>query len=83
MPLARAIPDLYVYVSANPAPRTSAELHDSGAFEVAALNGHVGDQNYALPADLKLDGFKSVVIYCRRFSLVFSSAALATEVSNP
>jgi hypothetical protein len=39
-------PDLYVYLSANPAPRTSSQLHDAGAFEVAPLNGNIGEQNY-------------------------------------
>jgi Electron transfer DM13 len=42
-------PDLYVYLSANPAPRTSSQLRDAGAFEVAPLKGNIGDQNYALP----------------------------------
>src|SRR5918911_1699823 len=28
-------PDLYVYLSGHPMPRSSAELHDQGAFEVA------------------------------------------------
>ena len=72
-------PDLFVYLSGNTEPRTSAELHDVHAFEVAALKGNVGDQNYALPADLDLQDFKSVVIYCRRFSVVFSSAPLTLE----
>jgi hypothetical protein len=72
-------PDLYVYLSAHPAPRSSAQLHDGDAYEVAALKGNVGDQNYALPADLNLDGFRSAVIYCRRFGVVFSSAQLTRE----
>ena len=76
-------PDLYVYLSANPAPWTGAQLHEGGAFEVAALKGNVGDQNYTLPADLKLDDFKSVVIYCRRFSVVFSSAPLTIGAAMP
>ena len=76
-------PDLYVYLSANPAPRTSSQLHDAGAFEVAPLKGNIWDQNYALPADLDLDHFASVVIYCRRFNVVFSSAELSMQTSNP
>ena len=69
-------PDLYVYLSGSAAPRTSAELHGTGAFEVAQLKGNVGGQNYALPADLDLTRFRSVVIYCRRFTTVFSTAEL-------
>ena len=69
-------PDLYVYLSGSAAPRTSAELHGSSAFEVAQLKGNAGGQNYALPGDLDLSKFRSVVIYCRRFTTVFSTAEL-------
>ena len=57
-------------------PRSSAQLHEQGAFEVARLKGNVGDQNYALPADLDLSTYRSVVIYCKRFGVVFSTAEL-------
>jgi hypothetical protein len=69
-------PDLYVYLSGSAAPRTTAELHETGAFEVAQLKGNVGGQNYGLPDDLDLSKFRSVVIYCRRFTTVFSTARL-------
>jgi len=69
-------PDLYVYSSGAAAPRTSGEVHGSGAFEVAQLKGNVGGQNYALPDHLDLSKFRSVVIYCRRFTTVFSTAEL-------
>jgi Electron transfer DM13 len=73
-------PDLYVYLSGHPAPRDSGQLHEGAAFEVARLKGNVGNQNYELPADLDLSGFSSVVIYCKAFSTVFSTAALASAV---
>ena len=69
-------PDLYVYLSGHPAPRSSAELHQDPDHEVAVLKGNVGDQTYELPPDLDLDGVKSVVIYCKRFTTVFSTAEL-------
>ncbi len=69
-------PDLYVYLSGHAAPRDSSQLHEGVAFEVGRLKGNIGDQNYELPGDLDLSQFKSVVIYCRRFSVVFSTAAL-------
>jgi hypothetical protein len=71
-------PDLYVYLSSAAAPRSSDELHSVGALEVAQLKGNVGGQNYELPADLDLSTFRSVVIYCRRFTTVFSTAELAS-----
>lgn len=69
-------PNLFVYVSAHPAPRTSAELHDDGDYEVAPLKGNRGDQNYELPPDLDIGRYRSVVIYCKRFAVVFSTARL-------
>ena len=71
-------PDLYVYLSGHPMPRSSAELHAQGAFEVARLKGNIGDQNYELPADLDLSPYHAVVIYCKRFGVVFSTAELVT-----
>jgi hypothetical protein len=68
-------PDLYVYLSGHPTPREDAQVRQDG-FEVAVLKGNIGDQNYELPDDLDLSKIKSVVIYCRRFSEVFSTAEL-------
>ena len=69
-------PDLFVYLAGSVMPRSSNDLHSAGAFEVARLKGNIGDQNYELPADLDLAKFKSVVIYCKQFSVVFSTADL-------
>ncbi len=71
-------PDLYVYLSGHPSPRTGNQLHEGAAFEVARLKGNIGTQNYELPADLDLSKFKSVAIYCKRFSVMFGSAQLIT-----
>jgi hypothetical protein len=72
-------PDLYVYLSGHASPRSSAQLHEGGAFEVARLKGNIGNQNYELPAELDVTKFKSVAIYCKRFSVMFGSAALAAR----
>ena len=71
-------PDLYVFLSGHPSPRTGAQLHEGASFEVARLKGNIGSQNYELPADLDLSKFKSVAIYCKRFSVMFGSAQLIT-----
>lgn len=75
-------PDLYVYFSGHPAPRNTDQLHAAGDFEVARLKGNMGNQNYELPADLDLSQFKSVVIYCKRFTTVFSTAELAAGAAT-
>jgi hypothetical protein len=70
-------PDLYVYLAGHAAPRDSRQLHAGAVHEVARLKGNAGDQNYELPDGLDLAAFKSVVIYCKQFSVVFSTAALS------
>jgi len=69
-------PDLYVYLSGHPVPRSSVELHEQGAFEVARLKGNIGDQNYDIPAELDLNRYRAVSIWCRRFSVNFGAAPL-------
>ena len=72
-------PDLYVYLSGHPAPRNSGELHEGSALEVARLKGNIGNQNYPLPARADISKFKSVVIYCKQFGVIFSTAELASN----
>lgn len=69
-------PDLFVYLSGHPAPRTRSQLHEGAAFEVARLKGNVGNQNYELGTELDLSKVRSVVIYCKRFSVMFATAEL-------
>lgn len=69
-------PDLFVALSGHPAPRSSAEAHSDGYLEVDRLKASQGGQNYSLPTDLDLSQYRSVLIYCRAFSVVFSTAEL-------
>ena len=66
-------PDLHVYLSTEAPTSTFAGL---GADEVhlGALKGNVGNQNYDVPADIDLSRYRSVVIYCVPFRVVFSTA---------
>ncbi len=69
-------PDLHVYLSTEAPTSTFAGL---GANEIhlGALKGNVGNQNYDIPADVDLSEYRSVVIYCVPFHVVFSTAAFA------
>ncbi len=68
-------PDLRVYLSADPRPRSSDALTSSDAVEIAPLKGNIGDQNYDLPAGFDPARFRSVVIYCKRFHVLVSIAS--------
>lgn len=66
-------PDLYVYLSKNPVPGKNKQ--SLGDFvSLGQLKGNVGDQNYNAPADA--GDYESIVIWCQRFSALFSYATL-------
>jgi hypothetical protein len=71
-------PDLRVYLSATPATGP-AERFDSDYVELGHLKGNVGNQNYGIPAGLELRRFRSVVVWCKRFSVAFAAAPVQVQ----
>jgi len=70
-------PDLYLYLTANPAGGDEAAFDDA-FLNLGRLKGNQGDQNYDLPADTDLTRFPTVVIWCDRFNSAFGAADLTT-----
>jgi Electron transfer DM13 len=68
-------PDLYVYLSTNPAGGPEEAFDDQYA-NLGRLQGNIGNQNYDLPADVDHSGYASVVIWCDRFDSAFGAADL-------
>ena len=67
-------PALSVLLSPNPSPESSGGL---GAYiDLGPLKGNIGNQNYDISTLMNLDDFKSVVIYCVPFHVVFATATL-------
>ena len=69
-------PDLYLYLSTNP-PDGDEQAFDDEVVNLGRLKGTRGDQNYEVPADVDLDRYASVVIWCDRFNSAFGAAPLA------
>ena len=69
-------PDLKVWMISHPAPQDSDDIKESEQLRLSPLKGNIGDQAYTLPAGTDVDAFKSVVIYCQQFSVMFASASL-------
>ncbi len=69
-------PQLHVFLSKENPTTTFAGLGED-AIDLGPLKGNIGNQNYDIPADINLDEYQSVVIYCVPFSVVFSSAAFS------
>lgn len=68
-------PDLKVYLSAASADG-SADRFDDDYVSLGPLKGNRGDQNYAVPGNVSATDYRSVVIWCERFSVGFGVAPL-------
>ena len=42
------------------------------------LKGNQGNQNYEVPAEVSLDDYLTVAIWCRRFNYTFNAAEIHT-----
>lgn len=72
-------PDLQVWLTDQPvqADNEGWFLFDDGRYtSLGGLKGNIGDQNYPIPADVDLADYRSVSIWCDRFSVSFGAAEL-------
>lgn len=67
-------PDLRVLLSPNAQVKNSSDLGEY--VELDTLKGNIGNQNYAIDSAVDIDAYKSVVIYCKPFHVVFNVADL-------
>jgi hypothetical protein len=75
-------PDVRVYLVAAPDVNDDATVKRAGFVELGKLNGNKGDQNYEVPASVDLAKYRSVTIWCARFSVNFGTAPLARRVEG-
>ncbi len=69
-------PDLNVYLVADVDADGDAGLFDDDFIDLGDLKGNIGSQNYELPADVDLERYDTVVIWCVRFGVAFNAADL-------
>lgn len=69
-------PDLYVYLTSNPAGGPESAFDDDYV-SLGRLQGNVGDQNYELAPEVDVAAYTSVVVWCDRFDSAFGAADLA------
>ncbi|MFD8638153.1 DM13 domain-containing protein [Streptomyces sp. NPDC059533] len=75
-------PDLRVWLTDAPVKEGTAgwRVFDDGKHvSLGKLKGNKGDQNYPIPADVKLSEYSSVTIWCDRFDVSFGAAALTSS----
>jgi hypothetical protein len=72
-------PDLRVWLTDQPVREGTAgwRVFDDGKWvELGKLKGNRGNQVYDIPKDVDLAKYRSVTIWCKRFSVSFGAAAL-------
>lgn len=66
-------PDLFVYLS------PSEDGFAEGAINLGALKATDGAFNYEVPAGTDVSQFKSAIVWCKQFSVLFAVASLTKE----
>ena len=69
-------PDVHVYIVAAEDAKDSKTVKRSAFIDLGKIKGNIGDQNYALSADLDLSKYRTVSIWCKRFAINFGAAPL-------
>jgi hypothetical protein len=72
-------PDVRVYLVAASDVTDDETVKKAGFVELGPMKGNKGDQNYELPATVDLAQYRTVTIWCKRFSVNFGSAPLAAS----
>jgi len=74
-------PDLHVFLVRHPGPAASSDVTKDNYIDLGALKGNIGNQNYTIAPGTDLAGFASVVIWCKAFGVLFSTAPLVAASS--
>ena len=69
-------PDLRVILTPHLDPMSRDDVHQDGYVELGKLKGNIGNQNYPIPDEADVDAMGAVVIYCKPFRVIFSTAPL-------
>ncbi len=72
-------PDLEVWLVKASGITTADQVLASEYLSLGALQSPTGDQTYTVPAGMSPDGYASVVIWCKSFSVLFSAADLTAS----
>jgi hypothetical protein len=72
-------PDVHVYLVAANDAKDSATVKRADVIDMGIIKGNIGDQNYALSADLDLSKYRTISIWCKRFAVNFGAAPLRAD----
>jgi Electron transfer DM13 len=69
-------PDVHIYMVAAEDARDNTSVQDAAFVDLGLIKGNIGDQNYTLGSDLDLAKYRTVSVWCKRFSKNFGAAPL-------
>jgi len=69
-------PDVHIYMVAAEDARDSPSVQHAAFIDLGLIKGNVGDQNYTLGSDVDLAKYRTVSVWCKRFSVNFGAAPL-------
>jgi Electron transfer DM13 len=69
-------PALYVYAVAADDAKDNETVEEADVLNLGPLKGNRGNQTYELPAAFNPDKYRSISIWCKRFSVNFATAPL-------
>jgi len=70
-------PDLKVYLSSKTISELESGSVESSSKKISILKSNQGAQSYIIPADVNLSEYKSVVIHCEAFSVLWGGFDIA------
>ena len=72
-------PNVHVYLVTADEPKDSETVQHSSFIDLGPIKGNIGDQNYTLSPDVDLSKYRSVSVWCKRFSYNFGTAPLISD----
>jgi hypothetical protein len=71
--------DVHVYLVAADDERDNATATRAGFIDLGSIRGNMGDQNYAVGADVDLSKYRTVSVWYKRLSVNFGAAPLRPD----
>lgn len=69
-------PDVHIYMVASDDAPDSTSVSHSSFIDLGTIKANIGDQNYTLSRDIDLSKYRTVSVWCKRFSVNFGAAPL-------
>jgi hypothetical protein len=71
-------PDVHIYMVAAEDARDNESVQHAAFIDLGLIKGNIGDQNYILGSDVDVAKYRTVSVWCKRFSKNFGAAPLTS-----